>query len=116
MSDCLSLLDQALELGKRELTLLTNEEVDDLEEMAKERRRLISKAMENHEDVSLHELYDKLQQLQSLQGRLTTEAQRLHESVKRELQRTKQETTRHAGYGKALKTPPLFNRFLSKRG
>jgi len=116
MSDCLTLLDQALELANKELEQLSSDIVDNVETMARERSRLVARAMEARNEASLDALRGKLQQLQSLQGRLTLEAKRLHESVRLELLRTKKESTRMAGYGKAYKAPPLFSKFLSKRG
>jgi hypothetical protein len=114
MADTLSLLDQALDLGAEELELLALGQVGAAEQKAQARSQLMARAWEVKGQDRMDELKDKLEQLQSLQGRLTTEARRLHASIKEELKRTKQESARQTGYGKAAKAAPRYSRFVSK--
>ncbi len=114
-SNSLSLLDEALALGERELALLTAGQIDEAGLMANDRSSLMSRAFENSAGVELEVLQGKLEQLQSLQGRLTVEARQLHDSVRRELLRTRSEGKRLEGYGKAARRTPMISTFMSKR-
>lgn len=119
MSQCLSLLDQALDIGQRELDSLVAGEVDGLEEASTQRARLIDEAWALHEDaqVDVDELIDKLQQLKSLQSLLSSKARKLHSDLADDLRRMRGEGKRLAGYGKASKVTPLFgSRYVSKQG
>ncbi len=116
MADAMTLIDQALDIGRQELELLQAGEVDRAADMARDRERLMNMAYGDKDSDELVKLESKLWQLASLQGRLTTEAKRLHAEIKQELLRTRQESARLSGYGKAVKPTPLFSRFLSKRG
>jgi len=115
MKDSLELLDQALDLGRRELGLLGGGDADEAALLAENRGRLTAKAWEMREGADIEDLREKLVQLRSLQGRLTGEARRLHESIKGELARTRQEGERLAGYGKAVRKGVAVSRFVSKK-
>lgn len=116
MVNSLSLLDQALNLGEQELAALAMGDVDTAHDSADERGKLIELAWENREGVALDALQDKLLQLQSLQGKLTDEAKRLHSSIKAELQKTKKHSTRLSGYRQAVRVSSSHSRFVSKQG
>jgi len=118
MSQCLELLEQALDAGQRELDCISAGEVDELAETARERGRLIEEAwnLRDTEGVRLDDLLDKLQKLRSLQGKLSREARVLHSSLAEDLQRVKKQGQRLAGYGKASKITPMINRFVSRQG
>lgn len=118
MSECLNLLDQALDIGRQELDFIAAEDVDSLDDAAIKRDALIAQAWEarDSESVDVEELLYKLRQLKSLQGQLTREARALHKRLEADLMRTKQETKRFAGYGKAAKVTPLFQSMYSKQG
>lgn len=122
MTDSQSLLDEALRLGDLELQLLASGEMGEAREAALERKKLISEVLEANGGASfelaardLTELRDKLGQLMALQGRLTSEARQLHKDVRSELLRTRQESTRFAGYGKTLGVGGTRNGLLHKR-
>jgi len=116
MADSLSLLDQALFLGEQELVALASGDVDTADLNSRERGRLMDEAWERREGVALDTLQEKLLKMQSLQGRLTDEARRLHANIKSELQRSRKHSTRLKGYRKAVKVTPLHSRFVSKQG
>jgi len=109
-----SLLDEALRLGDLELQMLTDGELEQAEKTALQRSQLIAEALEAPmptatEGVAsweLAELRKKLGQLMALQGRLTSEAKELHQEVRSELLRTRQESSRFAGYGRASRFSP----------
>ena len=116
MSDTQALLDEALILGDLELKLLGQGEVEKAGEAAQRRGRLINEALENSSKEAVHTLLDKIKQLMALQGRLTSEARELHNSIRGELQRTHKETVRFNGYGKASRYTPMIQSRLHKRG
>lgn len=118
MSQCLELLDQALDAGKRELECLASGEVDDVAAAAQERSRLIEEAwsLQETEQVCVEELLDKLQKLRTMQGKLSREARVLHSNLAQDLSHMKKQGRRLAGYGKATRITPMINRFISKQG
>jgi len=116
MSDRLSLLDQALALGDKELQLLAAGQYDQAERMAADRSTLLVEAIESDHSVDLNRFHDKLQQLSSMQGRLTDEAKRLHESVRLELLRTKKEGERLSGYARANKVKSMISGQMHRQG
>ncbi|TVM17565.1 hypothetical protein DPQ33_07910 [Oceanidesulfovibrio indonesiensis] len=111
-----TLLNHALDVADRELAFLMEGQVDEAAALAEDRAQLIEGAWKAGTLQELKPLREKLVQLQSMQGRLTEEARKLHAQVRDELARSRQESRRHAGYGNSLKTTPSFTRFLSKRG
>ena len=116
MANNTQLLDQALDLGEQELKHLAAGRVLEAETMAKERSRIMDAVFHAPDSSSQSIFLEKLGLLQSLQGRLSLEARRLHESIKAELQRSRQEGVRMTGYHKAVKFTPGHSRFISKQG
>lgn len=118
MANSLELLDQALEMGRRELETLTSGEVDGTDVSSLERGRLLEQAWEMRHCVDLDAFQKKLLQLQSLQGELTTEARKLHASLKEDMKHIKAQGRRMAGYGQAARMTPRAgtSRFLSRHG
>lgn len=116
MADSLTLLDEALALGDRELQLLAAGQYEEVERIAQDRSRLVVEAVEGGSPLDLTLFHDKLLQLSALQGRLTDEAKRLHESVRLELQRTKKEGERISGYKRGRKVKSLISTQMHKRG
>lgn len=112
MNNTQSLLDEALRLGDLELQMLAHGDVEQAEQTALQRNELLDKALHGKQasalqDAASHELAtlrDKLEQLMTMQGQLTSEAKKLHSDIRSELFRTRQESTRYAGYGKAATT------------
>lgn len=108
MNDTQSLLDEALRLGDLELQMLSDGELEEAEKTAMKRSKLIQEALQassvapqRNASQELQDFKNKLGQLMTLQGRLTSEARKLHKDIRSELLRTRQESTRLAGYGKA---------------
>jgi len=116
MSDCLSLLDQALDMGKQELESLAEGRDEAILETASERCRLIEQAFESRGKADVDLFLGKLKQLKNMQGRLITEARRLHETLARDLAHAKQENKRLTGYKNSRTPAPVYSRFVSKQG
>ncbi len=118
MSECLNLLEQALDLGRRELEFLAAGKVEETEETAQQRGGLLERAWiaKEHEQVDVDELLDKLRQLRGLQGQLSREARNLHKSLETDLARVRKEHGRISGYRQATQLVPTASRFVSKRG
>lgn len=118
MSECLQLLDQALEIGQRELEFISAGMVEETEEAAHERGSLMERAWnaKDREAVDVDELMDKLKQLKSLQGQLTGKARNLHKALEEDLQSMRREKGRMSGYRKTVAPKPAASRFVSKRG
>ncbi|GAB6039028.1 hypothetical protein JCM15519_35870 [Fundidesulfovibrio butyratiphilus] len=116
MKDELELLDQALERGHRELGLLASGEVDEAKRLAGERKALIDEAWNMRDPKKIDVLKEKLLQLQGLQGQITAEAKRLHEAIKRDLLRAKQENQRLTGYRSTLRPSGMPSKFIDRVG
>ncbi len=113
----MSLVERAIEIANRELEQLEQGEVEDASKLAHDRRLVLDEAflMERREDEDLRLFREKLVELQQIQRRLNDEALRLHERIREELGRSRQETKRHAGYASAGRAPQLMSRFVSRQ-
>ncbi|MDD4952520.1 MAG: hypothetical protein PHV85_08230 [Desulfovibrionaceae bacterium] len=117
MQGSLDYLDQAIEIGHKELDSLEAGDVEQAERLARSRGGLTEKAFEIREGVSVEALLDKLTELRSLQGEITGEARRLHASLKADLLKIKREGRRHSAYYGAGAAGHLAqSRFVSKKG
>lgn len=116
MSESLKLLDQALELGQRELESLAAGDVHATHDLARQRGELVAEAWKRNQEMEVEMLLDKLKQLKVLQGQLTVKAKNLHETLKQDLAKAKQENKRLSGYHNTVKQKPLYSRFVSKQG
>ncbi len=116
MNDEHDILDRALDTGRRELGHLAAGEVDEAEDLARERIALMEEAWRMRDPKKIGALKEKLMQLQGLQGQITAEARRLHEAIKRDLLRAKQENQRLTGYRSSLRVSPAGGRFVDKAG
>lgn len=116
MKDEIDILDQALETGRLELGQLCEGEVEEAERLAQERSALMEEAWRMRSPKRIGQLKEKLLQLQSLQGQITAEARRLHEAIKRDLLKARQENQRLTGYRTSLRTSPISSRFVDKVG
>jgi hypothetical protein len=118
MSESLQMLDQALDVGRRELAFLLSGDIDQAEKLAHERGDLIHTALAKESagrDPQV--LRDRLCELQELQNRITSQALRLREEVKAELLRTRQEGKRLDGYRSGVRGGSgVQSRFISKHG
>lgn len=104
--DSLSLLDMALQLGEQELGALVAGDVETAESSSREREGLVELAWNRRDPAALSDLREKLQRLQCLQGRLTEEARRLHESIRRQLQQSRHESQRLSSYAQGSRSTP----------
>ena len=116
MRDDNDILEKALEAGRRELGHLASGEVDEAGKASEERLVLMEEAWRMRDPKKIVALKEKLVQLQSLQGQITAEARRLHEAIKRDLLRAKQENQRLTGYRSSLRVSPVGARFVDKAG
>lgn len=110
------ILDRALDTGRKELAHLAEGEVDEAEILARERMDLMEEAWRMRDPKKIGELKEKLLQLRSLQGQITAEARKLHEAIKRDLLRARQENQRLTGYRSSLRVSSPGGRFVDKAG
>ncbi|WP_035104243.1 hypothetical protein [Desulfohalovibrio reitneri] len=117
MSEKVRLLDQALEMSEAELEHLMEGEFELAEQSSAERHELIRRILSMDDDAKTEQLMSKLNQLRTMQNRLTGEAKRLHDELRQDLMRARQETKRYSGYKQAANgTPEKRNRLFHKRG
>ena len=117
MPDALSLLDQALEVGRKELGFLLDGDVEEAGRLARDRGQLTAEAMAGGGGANLDQALEKLTQLQGLQGQITQEARRLHAALKKDLLRARRENKRFTAYKEGSGAAPRStNRFISRQG
>ncbi|MFO7595643.1 MAG: hypothetical protein R6W92_04765 [Desulfocurvibacter africanus] len=118
MNESLRMLDQALDVGRKELELLVAGEIEQAEALAHERGDLINNALAREStDRDPQVLRDRLGELQELHNRITSQAMRLREEVKADLLRTRQEGKRMDGYRSGVRGGAgVQSRFISKHG
>jgi len=116
MHDETDILDSALNIGRQELEHLAGGEVEEAQRLAGERLALMEEAWRMRDPKKVGTLKQKLLQLQSIQGQITAEARRLHEAIKRDLLRAKQENQRLTGYRSSLRPAGVSPRFVDKAG
>lgn len=116
MSDEIDILEKALQSGRQELQQLVEGEVEGAEHLAQERLALMDEAWRMRDPLKIGVLKEKLLQLQSLQGQITAEARRLHEAIRRDLLRARQENQRLTGYRSSLRVSPHGARFVDRAG
>jgi hypothetical protein len=116
----LSLLDKAIELGRRELAHLAAGEVEQAGELAFGRDSMLNEALSDESlagpaEDNVDALMEKLLELKDLQAQIIDEANRLRQDVAGKLRRTGQEQKRHAGYGRVTRpVPRIQSRYISR--
>ena len=98
MHACLELLEPALDIGELELQYLTAGQVDGVEELSERRFNLLDEAWDRQSEDCLDEFREKFIAMQDLQVRLSDAAVRLHEVLRDELKKNRQENTRRSSY------------------
>ena len=98
---CFELLDRALLLGEEELAALNEGREEEAQEIEAERSRLTMHALEISDDLPLDALRGRLQRLGELQTRLSEAATELRRDWQQQLQRSRLENRRLAGYKQA---------------
>ena len=98
MHPCIELLEQALNIGEMELEHLVAGQVDVVEVLSAKRFSLLDEAWECQSPDCLDEFREKFLAMQELQHRLSEAAVSLHEILRDELKKNRQESTRRHGY------------------
>lgn len=112
------MIDEALNLGRKELGFLSEGDVFEAEKLSKERERILDEAIGDLDRENLEMLADKLVEMKSLHDEITGEARKLHSSLKRDLANIKKSNKRLAGYSFGSGNMPRLarDRFVSKKG
>jgi hypothetical protein len=116
MPDSLSLLDEALEVGREELEHMRQGRDAEADKAAHRRGELMELAWERREGVNVDSMLAKLEALRSQHGQLTSEAMKLREMLRSDLAKAKQENKRITAYNGSSVHTPIFSRFVSKHG
>lgn len=120
MNQALLLLEQAIEMGHRELAHLRAGEVAEAEELAFSRCGLTDEALADGclsqpPCATLDSLVSKLMELKDLQASIIEEAKRLQKDIGAQIQRAGKEEKRHKGYGQAARpTKRIQSVFVSR--
>lgn len=120
MDEALERLDEAYALGEEELELLLGEKVERMAEVAERRGRLVAEAFhvtaDGLTDDSESRFLEKLRKLERQHGMLTREARKLHQRLREDLTKIKQESKRLSAYHGAHRPEPLMRyHYLNKQ-
>ena len=108
-------LDEALCIGARELACWMEDNDVEAARLAGRRETLMSRALVEISPGNEH-MVEKIRQLEHQQARISHEARRLHDVLRRELDAMQGQTRRFNGYRKAAKITPISSRFVSRMG
>lgn len=102
MNDTLYMLDNALELAKKEKIALEEGSYEEAIELAKERGNIFSTAWSSLTFDNRQAYQKKLQEILSLQNQLTQLASEIKTGIRNSLNRSRQEQKRIKGYHLAV--------------
>ncbi|GAB6057352.1 hypothetical protein [Desulfonatronum parangueonense] len=110
-----SCLDEALDLGKMELNMLVEGNIEEAEALANDRGRLLDMAWQGRGRVSPEVFLDKMEKLRTVHSMVNTEARRLHKLLKEDLIRTRKKGQGFSGYRGGMSSAQEA-RFINKTG
>ena len=112
------MLDEALSIGRRELSFLMAGDVYEAEKLARSREQILDEAVAGLTEDNLALFADKLVEMKSLHDEITDEAKRLRLSLKKDLASMKKQNRRISGYSFGSGNMPRLakERFISKKG
>lgn len=109
-------LEEALDLGRRELSLLAEGDVEQAEALANDRGRLLDLAWHGRGRISQDIFLTKMEQLQAVHNQVRAEARRLHKLLKDDLLRTRRHSQGYTGYRNRSLTANPEARFIQMKG
>lgn len=109
-------LDEALDLSRLELDMLTEGDVERAEALARDRGRLMDMAWRSRRGISQDQFLRKVQQLHALHESAHVEAKRLHKLLKDDLLRIRKQGQALSGYHPNISSSEQEARFISKQG
>lgn len=102
MHESLRLYDMCLALLDQEAEALENENEELLEELCRKRVTLMEDAWEKRDGCDPVLLLERLENIRSAQKELTAQTRMQTETLRMTLQNSRKESSRLAGYGKAV--------------
>lgn len=111
------MLDEAMDIGRRELTCLSEGDVFGAQKLSSERERILDDALDGLSTGNLRALADKLVEMKGLQDEISGKARELHATLKRDLTNLKRQTRRISGYSFGSGNMPRLatRRFINKK-
>ncbi len=102
MHESLRLYDACLTILDQEAEALDSEDDERLQELCAKRARLLEQAWEKRDGCARDLLRERLEAIKKAQDSLIARTRAQTETVRLALKKNRQESTRLAGYGKAL--------------
>lgn len=118
MAERRQLLNEALNIGRRELGSLIDGDVFEADRLAQDRERLLDQAIADLGRDDLQSLADELVEMKNLHAEITSQARKLHASLKHDLLNMRKQNRRFSGYSRGAGNMPSLarDRFISKLG
>ena len=111
-----SYLDEALDLGRMELSMLMEGNVEQAEALASDRGRLLDMAWQGRGRISQEVFLTKMEQMQAMHSQVSAEARRLHKLLKDDLLRTRRQGQGLSGYRNSLPATAREAKFVQTTG
>jgi hypothetical protein len=108
--------ERIMELGQEEMGLIASRDTEGLGPVLQERERAITAFMGSDMAAQDKAFLDKLKSIQDMNLLLRHEARALHQSLKEELLKARQENTRIGGYRNGAQITPLGRHALNRKG
>jgi hypothetical protein len=109
-------LDEALDLSRMELSMLTEGDVEQAEILAQDRGRLMDMAWRGRNRISQDQFLKKMEHLKTMHDSVQLEARRLHKLLKDDLMRVRKQGQFLSGYRPNASAVMPEARFVSKQG
>lgn len=117
MPETLELLDQAIELGRKELKYLEIGDVMKAQDICGERDRLTQEALNNNDHEQRSDVILKVDMLRELQENITAEARKLHALLKSDILKVRKKTKVFSAYNGTVRRSGISaNRYVNKTG
>lgn len=105
MHPSISLAEEALDLARRELNLLEEGNMEEVEAAAERRMQLLDDAWAKRTDDCAKQLQERLEAMREIQKQMLEKAQALHDALAKELKDIRRRGTRQKSYQQACSSP-----------
>lgn len=105
MHPSISLAEEALDLARRELSLLEEGNIEEVETIAEKRMQLLDDAWAQRTDDCVTQLQERLEVMRVIQKQMIGKAQAFHDTLAKDLKDIRRRGTRQKSYQQACSNP-----------
>jgi hypothetical protein len=117
MAEAMDAYEHILALCRDEMASIRDRDTERLCSVLREREEAVDRFMKDDVSAQDRDFLNKLEKIRAINAKLSSEARLLHQSLKEELLRLRQENRRISGYRSgAMVTPLSDRRMISRKG